>query len=99
MKTNRCKYKYKHRIDVDIDVDVEVDIDRYFGWGSKYTFGPKVCKDCLLWATWIPRVPNHRVDAKKSDHEPGTIYAGLLSSLVYFWGLEDGHIPTFWLLL
>ena len=37
------------------------------------------------------------VDSKKLEYGPGTINAGFPSSVGF--GLEDSHIPTFWLLL
>ena len=37
------------------------------------------------------------VDSKKLEHARRVIYAGFPSLLGL--GLEDGHVPTFWLLL
>ena len=41
--------------------------------------------------------PRFTVDSKKLEHGCGMIHAGFLS--FFGLGLEDGHVPTFWLLL
>ena len=55
----------------------------------------------LLQESYLPAVlldkQFNTVDSKKLEHGCRLIFSGVLPSLA--WELEDGHVPTFWLLL